>query len=178
MRGRMRLIAGLLIAGLALAGLLGSAISGSAQSADVTGGDASSKAEPGQMDKPLIAARLAARVADANGSRSGSSAVVHTTWYDAQQVIFRVAEPAKATSEPDRDAYAVTMTGDFVLQSLGVPPGAERPTGKAITVVFDGTTGYELGMTMDPSPPDLSRLGPITTVSKEDASGPLPETGP
>ncbi len=75
------------------------------------------------------------------------------------------------SSLPDVPVWLVQVIGNFVCHDCKIPPGADPPSGTAITLVLDAVTyeGSEFGI--DKKPLDLSKLGEVVDLS---AAGAIP----
>jgi hypothetical protein len=61
--------------------------------------------------------------------------------------------------------FVVVAHGEFTAYDAPIPNGAKIPTGTVMTLVVDAATGEVTDSGVQHDSPDLSTLGPVTTVS-------------
>ncbi|HEX3618589.1 MAG TPA: hypothetical protein VHU61_18730 [Solirubrobacteraceae bacterium] len=61
--------------------------------------------------------------------------------------------------------FVVVAHGEFTAYDAPIPNGAKIPTGTVMTLVVDAATGEVTDSGVQHGSPDLSTLGPVTTVS-------------
>jgi hypothetical protein len=61
--------------------------------------------------------------------------------------------------------FVVVAHGDFTAYDAPIPNGVKIPTGTVMTFVVDAATGEVTDGGLQDNTPDLSALGPVTTVS-------------
>jgi hypothetical protein len=61
--------------------------------------------------------------------------------------------------------FVVVAHGDFTAYDAPIPNGVKIPTGTVMTLVVDAATGDVTDSGLQHDTPDLSTLGPVTTIS-------------
>jgi len=105
---------------------------------------------------------IAKHAARANGDR-------HLLWATAvlttHEQALRSATPGDTVSNRRHvAAYLVTIRGRFVCKTCSVPPGANAPKGRYISIVVDAKTfkDMDFGLSQKASKLSPSSLGPVT----------------
>jgi hypothetical protein len=113
--------------------------------------------------RPLTAGGALAKGLRFASQNAGTTAPKSIHVYSASEAkAMAVAQPHTTVQGEQPSAtqtYVEVMHGEFTLGAAPVPPGADPPKGRYLTVVDNAATGRVLSVTLSDSSPNLSGLG-------------------